>query len=485
VKILIVDDDDISLASLSDVVTMLGHEPVPCPDSTCALEMCRETFFPTIITDIRMPGMDGLDLLKKLKEAPPASESDVIMITGHGDVEMAICALRHGAYDFLRKPLDVRELSAAIDRSAEHQCLRLENRELTSEVDKKIQEATLDLKRDLDGARALLREVVGIGEVVAASPEMQAVIRDARLYHANPDVPVLIEGETGTGKEIVSRLIHFGEGGVHTPFVDINCSAIAENLFESELFGYEAGAFTGSSAKGSRGKMELAQGGTLFLDEIGDLPLSIQPKMLRVLEEHTFYRVGGLKKRRFEARLVCATNRDLKTMVEAGRFRRDLYHRLNIGYIRIPSLRERPEDIPAMARFFLVQEAASKQKRFGDISSEAMDLLLSQEWKGNVRELKNAIERAVLVHDDEVLRAAHLDFLDGAAAPGSAPVRLLDPLRPQDFILPAEGFDMDEFLVRLKQHIVAKAVDRFEQNKTKAAEYLHWDRNKIYRLLGK
>ena len=483
-RLLIVDDDEISLASLSDIATMLGHEPVVCADAASALDRCREEFFPTIITDIRMPGMDGLELLQRLKDTPRTADTDVIMITGHGDVEVAITALRHGAYDFLRKPLDVRELAAAIERSAEHQFLRMENRELSEACDNRVREATEDLLEDLSAMRQLLRKVAGIGDVVAASESMKAILKEARMYNSNPGVPVLLEGETGTGKEIVARLIHFGEQGTDTPFVDINCSAISGNLFESELFGYEAGAFTGGSSKGARGKLEAANGGTLFLDEIGDMPLSIQPKMLRVLEDGSFYRVGGLKKRSFGARVVCATNRDLHGMVEAGEFRRDLYHRLKIGHIRIPPLRDRPEGIRALAQLFLENEAKAKKKRFRSISVKAMDLLMSCEWRGNVRELKNAVERAVLMHDDEVVQPEHLDFLDSAGTNRSASMRL-DLLKAGELALPDQGFDLDAFIEGIKHRVVAQAVERFGDNKTKAAEYLGWDRNKIYRLLDK
>ncbi|MEW5772467.1 MAG: sigma-54 dependent transcriptional regulator [Thermodesulfobacteriota bacterium] len=483
-RILIVEDDDISMSSLSDITAMLGHEPVPCKDALAALERCAEAFYPTIITDIRMPGMDGLELLRRIKDSSSSCESDVIVITGHGDVEMAITALRGGAYDFLRKPLDVRELAAAIERSAEHQSLRHENRELSFHCDRRVEEAVQDLRRDLDDARNLLRRVAGIGQVVAASPSMKRILADARLYHENPDVPVLIEGETGTGKEIVARLIHFGDMETDASFVDINCSAIAENLFESELFGYEAGAFTGSSSKGLRGKIESANGGTLFLDEIGDLPLAVQPKLLRVLEDRTFYRVGGLKRRSFEGRIVCATNRNLQAMVEEGSFRRDLFHRLKIGYISIPPLRERRDDVPALATLFLKAEAGAKKKLFQGISSRAMELLLSRQWLGNVRELKNAIERAVLVHDGLALQPEHLDFLQGPVD-DRAEVGQPKSLDALDVEFPDEPINLDEFIEGIKRRIVMQAVERFGQNKSKAAEFLGWDRNKIYRLLGK
>jgi len=483
-KILVVDDEPISLASLGDLITMLGYEPVLCEDASVALKHCAETYYPVIITDVCMPGIDGLELLERVKKTKVTSTSDVIIITGHGEIDTAVKALRLGGYDFLRKPLDARELAAVVERSVEHQALLLENLELSQHCDRRIQEATTDLQRDLEDMREQFRRVTGVGSIVASSLCMRQIITDARLYHANTDVPVLIEGETGTGKEIVARLIHHGEDGFKAPFVDINCSAISENLFESELFGYEAGAFTGSDRKGSKGKLEAAAKGSVFLDEIGDLPLHIQPKLLRVLESRTFYRVGGLKKIPLEARIICATNCNLEKMVEAGTFRRDLYHRLKIGYFNILPLRKRKEDIAPLAQLFLTEEARAKKKRFRVVSRAALDLLKAYPWKGNVRELKNVIERAVLVYDGDELKTEHLAFLaprqEGNIGRGLS-FGLFDLA---EMSLPDEPFDLDIFLSELKRQIVVKAVGQFDNNKTQAAKFLNWDRNKIYRLLG-
>jgi DNA-binding NtrC family response regulator len=483
-KILIVDDEAISLSSLGDMIAMLGYEPVMCADAGTALKHCAEAYFPVIITDVCMPGIDGLEFLDRVKKTSVTSSSDVIIITGYGEIETAVKALRLGAYDFLKKPLDARELAAVVERSVEHQALLLENRELSQHSDRRIKEATDDLQRDLEDAREKLRKVTGVGNIVTSSPCMKQIIADARLYHDNTDVPVLIEGETGTGKEIVARLIHYGEDGYKAPFVDINCSAISENLFESELFGYEPGAFTGSDRKGSKGKLEVAGKGSVFLDEIGDLPLHIQPKLLRVLESRTFYRVGGIRKIPLEARIICATNCNLEKMVEEGTFRRDLYHRLKIGYFTILPLRQRKEDIVPLAQLFLEEEAKAKKKRFKCVSRAALDLLKSYAWRGNVRELKNVIERAVLVNDDTELRTEHLDFLEAKPAGAAGWSRSASLFDLADVALPEEPFDLDVFLDDLKRQIVTKAVDRYGSNKTQAAKFLNWDRNKIYRLLG-
>lgn len=481
-RILIVDDNPTSLQSLSVVLSDLGHDPAPFADPVLALEEARRAHYPLIITDIRMPRMDGITLLRKLKSTPETETCDVVLITGHGDMETAVGALRHGAYDYLNKPINARELAAVVERSAEHQALLLENRDLRQNLDLRVREVADTLHRDLEEARTRLRQVFGIGGVVSESPATEQVMNDARMFHNDPSVPVLIEGETGTGKEIIARLIHFGESGSVHPFVAINCAAIPHELFESELFGHEAGAYTGSRAGGSAGKLELAAEGTLFLDEVAEMPLSLQPKLLRVLEDRTYYRVGGLRKRDFRARVICAANRDLEELVERGQFRRDLYHRLKVGHLVIPPLRERREDIPALARLFLTRQAERKRKQFTSVSPQAMDILLRQPWPGNVRELENTIERAVLIHDAPILKPEHLTFLterQSAYSCAGIPKKL--PLDLDNLELPEAPLDLEA----LTTAIVQKALDRFEGNKSKAAAYLGISRFALHRRLQK
>jgi transcriptional regulator with PAS, ATPase and Fis domain len=342
------------------------------------------------------------------------------------------------------------------------------------------------------------------------------LLREALIMHAEPSVPVLLEGETGTGKEVLARYIHFGDEVAQLPFLAINCAAIPHELFESELFGHEPGAFTGSRADGAPGKLEQAGKGTLFLDEVAEMPLSLQPKLLRVLEERCFYRVGGMKKREFAARIVCAGNRDMARMVEKGTFRRDLYHRLRVGHIYIPPLRERQEDILPLAEHFLLREARKKKKHFTGFDSSTRDLLQRYPWPGNVRELENTIERAVLMQDSELLLPSHINFLfqKGAAifdpadripAPGedalaasgvasfapeaqsgrtgAAPPAGLSvfDLRNPDYslVLPESPLHLEE----LMNKIVHAALKRFDGNKTKAAEYLGISRFALHRRL--
>lgn len=479
-RILIVDDNETSLESLRTVLEDLGHTPHPVCDPYEALELASQTHFPLIITDIRMPGLDGLELLSRLKGIPLATLSHVVLITGHGDMATAIEALRRGAYDYLSKPIDARELAIVVERSAEHHALLSENAELRSDMNRRVESATSELRRDLEDVRVRLRNISGIGDVVTASPAMRKIIAETAMFHADPTVPVLLEGETGTGKEVVARLIHFGSNGSDLPFIAINCSAIPFELFESELFGHEAGAYTGSRSGGAPGKLELAGDGTLFLDEVAELPLLLQPKLLRVLEERSFYRLGGLKRRTFRARIICAGNRDLAHMVEEGTFRRDLYHRLRVGHILLPPLRERREDIPEMATMFLRREAKRKKKQLSTVAPKTLELLMAQPWPGNVRELENTIERAVLLYDGPELLPEHLALneMPCLKSPRLTPSGNFDPAT---FEFPESGLDMEAFIDAL----VEKALERASGNKTRAAALLGISRFALLRRLNR
>lgn len=489
-RILIVDDNSTSLQSLSVVLTDLGHQPSTFSDPVAALNHAKESYYPLIITDIKMPAMDGLSLLAELKACETSKRSDVIIITGHGDMETAITALRNGAYDYLNKPINARELAAAVERSAEHQTLLFENTDLKQNMEERVAEAKESLQEDLEKMRSQLRNVSGIGQIISGSSKMQEIIRDATIFHHEPDVPVLIEGETGTGKEVIARLVHHGDTHCDTPFVALNCSAIAESLFESELFGYEAGAYTGSRAGGSAGKLELAGNGTLFLDEIAEMPLQLQPKLLRVLEDRSFYRVGGLQKKHFSARIIGAGNKDLEMMVEEGLFRRDLYHRLTVGHLRLPPLRERQDDIVKMASLFLRKQVKRKGKNFTAIAPETLTLLKEYPWPGNVRELENTIERAVLIHDDILLRPEHIEFLassrslqhsEGVSAPLPPTTGLPSiDIASSTIILPENPFNLED----VTQSVIRKALAKFDGNKTKAAEYLGISRYALYRKIS-
>ncbi|MCE5271567.1 sigma-54 dependent transcriptional regulator [bacterium] len=479
-NILLVDDTALDRRILSDyLVNQLGHSVISCEDGIQACECFSKDPTPLVISDFRMPGCNGIELLKRIKSTPAGELTDVVLITGHGDLDTAIAALRGGAYDYLRKPINLLELTAVVQRVLEHQRLLRDNIELTSRFEARVAEATRETEERLERIRSAYAGAVGIGRIGIFSERMRDVIDMAQRLHQDRSVPVLIEGETGTGKEIIARLVHFGAAETAAPFVTINCSAIAPTLFESELFGYEGGAFTGAKKSGQIGKLELAAGGTLFLDEIGDMPLELQPKLLRVLQEREFYRVGGLKNNRLDVRIICATNRDLDQMVESGAFRRDLFYRLNVGMIRLAPLRQRQEDIVPLAEMFLRRLSEQKKRKFKDIDPAAASLLVEHEWPGNVRELQNAMERVVLLYDDARVRPEHLNFL-----------------RPQDVLeqagvgrnhrglleiaFPEESCKLAELEKRITQHVL----EMFDGNKTMAAKYLDITRNTLRSKLG-
>lgn len=499
-RVLVVDDNANSLQSLCLVLSDLGHSPTGLDDPMRALDLIQKENFHLVITDIRMPGMDGLELLSEIKDNKNTADTDVVLITGHGDMTTAVEALRRGAYDYLNKPINARELAVVVDRCAERQSIIQENVKLKENLNLEVEKVASHIKKDLAEAQSRLRELEGVGHVIAESDSMQSLLKDALILHGDPSVSVLIEGETGTGKEIFARYIHYGEGGVTEPFIAINCSAIPSELFESELFGHEAGSFTGSREGGATGKFEQAGKGTIFLDEIAEMPLTLQPKLLRVLEDRSFYKVGGDKKISFKARVVCAGNRDMYRMVEKGSFRRDLYHRLRVGHIVIPPLRDRETDIMPLAQFFLKREAIRKKKNFSIINSKTEDVFMHYPWPGNVRELENAIERAVLMNDAEELRPEHVSFLQDT--PISDEFLQIEKNREKDLRvqqmregphqakgscdltgeiikLPDEPFSLAELELR----IIESALEKFEGNKSRAAKFLGISRFTLHRRL--
>ncbi len=407
-RILLVDDDAATRASLAEYLTLLGHAATPCADGSSALTLCRTHAFDMVFSDINMPGISGIELVREVKVLPGPGNPDVVLYTGHSDVALAIGALRAGAYDYLTKPINLEELGAVLARVAEHQSLLSENDRLTRRFDEEVAAATRDTRQELDRLRRLLAEQAGMDNVGVFSEAMWKVVEQAKRFHEDRELPVLIQGETGVGKELVAKIVHYGPSQAPLPFVDINCTALSPGLFESELFGYEAGAYTGGAARGGRGKLDLAQGGTLFLDEIAEIPVELQAKLLRVIEDKSFYRVGGLKKLATDIRIIAATNLDFEDRISRGLFRKDLYFRLRVGGIVIPPLRERPDDIVPLARMFLTAFAKKRGKGFIGINRQAASMLLAYPWPGNVRELRNAMEWASVMHDAAELAPVHL-----------------------------------------------------------------------------
>lgn len=407
-RILLVDDDEATRHSLAEYLTLLGHAVTSCSDAESALDVCRNHSFEMVLSDIQMPGKTGIELVREVRNMSDSYFPDVVLYTGHSDLELAIGALRAGAYDYMTKPINMEELRSILNRVAEHQALLAENDRLTRKFDEVVAEATNDFRAELTRLQELLEKQAGLDNIGIFSEPMWQVVSQAKRYHEDRELPVLIQGETGVGKDIVAKIIHYGPEQSSLPFIAINCAALPATLFESELFGYKPGAFTGSAARGAKGKIDLAKGGTLFLDEIGEIPVELQAKLLRVIEDKSFYRVGGLEKVHADIRIIAATNLDLSERMEQGLFRKDLYYRLRVGSIMVPSLRERPEDIVPLAKLFLTNFAKKRGKKFTDISSEAAQLLMTHPWPGNVRELKNTLEWVSVMHDAPQLLPEHL-----------------------------------------------------------------------------
>ncbi len=380
-RILVVEDNETSRQSLKKLLETESLTVDVAGDGTEALQALGKHAYSLVLTDVKMPEVGGLELIQAIQQR--GLPVTVIVMTGHGSIDEAVRAMRLGAYDFLTKPLDADRLRLAVDRA-------LNQRSLQDEL--------LQL-------RELLRERYSYQNIVTKDPRMLAAL-DLVQQVAGAPSSVLIQGETGTGKELIARAIHQMSPRQDRPFVAVNCAALPETLLESELFGHEKGAFTGAIGQRA-GRFELAHGGTLFLDEVGDVPASMQAKLLRVLQERCFERVGGAKTIEVDVRVITATHRSLKQMAEQGKFREDLYYRLNVVRIDLPPLRERPEDVPLLATYF-----AQKYARVGqppkNIAPEALQLLAQHRWPGNIRELENAIEQASITAADGTIRVENL-----------------------------------------------------------------------------
>ena len=381
--------------------------------------------------------------------------------------------------DYVEKKRSFNALQVEmLRRFAELASMVLENAQIYNDVKQEL----VMREYELSHLQQTLARVMGIANVGIFSDSMRQIVILSQKYHENRNLPVMIEGETGTGKELVARTIHFGEMGTPGPFIDINCATIPANLFESELFGYEAGAFSGAAQQGHKGKFDMARGGTLFLDEITELPLEMQPKLLRVIQEKEFFRVGGLQKVKTDVRIICATNLELSQLVEQGRFRKDLYYRLKVGHIFVPPLRARKEEIIPLALMFLTEAAKVQGRKFRRIGEAAQEILMAYEWPGNVRELRNIMEWVLALHDDEELKPRHLPLSSppvGRQLMGGEVSAAV--LQPKDFVLPQEHFSLQDF----NDRIILQAVKKFGGNKTAAAEYLGISRRSVYYCLEK
>src|SRR5579864_5619434 len=383
-RILVVDDELVVRDSLGKWFTSEGYAAHPVASAREALETIQQKEFDIALIDIKMPGMDGMELQARLKDADP--ELTVIIMTGYASVETAVQALKRGAYDYITKPVDPDELSHLVGNALEHKRARTEVARL----------------------RESLQETIPGTGLIGSSPAMKKVIELIEMV-APTDATVLITGESGTGKEVVARAIHMAGARRYMPMVTIHCAALTETLLESELFGFEKGAFTGAQYR-KKGKFEVADGGTVFLDEISDISLKTQTDLLRVLQEKEIVRVGGNQPIKVDFRCIAATNKNLDALVKGGSFRPDLFYRLHVFTIDLPPLRERREDIPLLVCFFLRKFCMATSRAMPAISAEALEVLMRHDWPGNVRELENAIERALVVGRGAEIRPADFSF---------------------------------------------------------------------------
>ncbi len=415
--LLVVDDEAIVRESLGAWFRQDGHVVEVAEHAREALHLAARGPHDVAFVDIKMPGMNGLELQQRLQAADP--RLTIVIMTAYASVDSAVKAMKAGAYDYLVKPFDPDELSLLVTRAREHRSLRDENRRLKASLD------VLGTPPPLVGNSAGMRHVLDMIASVASS-----------------DATVLVTGESGTGKELVARAIHAASARRYNPLVVVNCGALPEGLLESELFGHEAGAFTGARAR-HKGKFEAAEGGTVFLDEIGDVSPHVQVELLRVLEDKCVTRLGASQPVRVDFRVVAATHKDLRAAVQAGAFREDLYWRLNVFTIELPPLRERPADVPLLARHFLERFAEAMSRRPLSLAPDALQALQAHVWPGNVRELQNAIERGVVVAQAGVLRAADLPLTVTAGAPRLSHGSLADMERAHiQCVLDAQGWNI-------------------------------------------
>jgi DNA-binding NtrC family response regulator len=442
-RLYIIDDEQ----SIRDGITMTleaDYHVRSFARAESALEALEQTPPDLILLDVGLPGMDGIEALRQIKSLNP--DILVIMITAYEDVDTVISAMKLGAYDYVIKPLHMDGLEVTI-RNA------LDSIRLKKEI-KELQETQLK---------------ENIPCFISESNAIQDVMDFVRMVAKSPDTPVLIMGETGTGKELIASTIHYNSPNFKAPFATVNCAAIPKDLIESELFGYEKGAFSGADASGKKGLIEASANGTLFLDEVGDLSLEAQAKLLRFLELGEFYRVGGTKKMHIKTRVISATNKDIDKMIQAGTFRKDLFFRLGVIKVQVPALNERPEDIIPLAKYFLQEFSDKFGKRFRAISPQAESVLLSHNWSGNVRELKNLIEGAALIGKGPELTVKDL----GLEPQGQgATVNFSDATSgfPE---LSADGLDLSEQLQRFERHYIEEALKLAKGNESKAAKLLN------------
>ena len=461
-RILVADDEDSLRWVLEKGLRQAGYDVTAVQDGDSALRAFAESPFDLVFLDIRMPGMDGLTALGKLRELRP--DAHVVVMTAHGTMETAIQAMQRGAYDYLAKPFDIDEVLLLVERA-------LAAGRLTQEVAR---------------LRTGLQEVWEFGALIGRHPRMQEVYKTIGRIAAS-DVTVLLRGESGTGKELVARAIHHYSRRAGRPFVAVSAAAIPGTLLESELFGHERGAFTDARER-KLGKLELAHGGTLFLDEIGDMPADLQTKLLRALQERAIERVGGTEPIRIDVRVLAATNRDLEAMMREGRFREDLFYRLNVVTVNLPPLRERRRDIPLLVEHFLSKHATELGER--GVAPEALDRLVGHDWPGNVRELENVVQRAMVMATSGVILPEHLPIGPVSAAASVAVDATLEEIIERKLLECVRGLrqhtsaNLYDLVLGLVEKPLLRAVLRETGgNQVRAAQILGINRNTLRKKL--
>jgi two-component system, NtrC family, response regulator AtoC len=443
-RVLIVDDEKLIRWSIAERLGKEGLLTTEAGDGNAALAALAREPFDLVLLDLKLPDTDGLTLLKQFQSQ--AADLPVVMITAHSSVDTAVEAMKLGAHDYLTKPFNLDELVLSVQRALE----------------------TTALRRDAGERLREAKSRFGFAKVIGASRKMKEILALARKVARSEAATVLLRGESGSGKDVIARAIHYESARASAAFMNITCTALPDTLLESELFGHERGAFTDAKNQ-KKGLFELADGGTLFLDEIGDMSPSLQSKLLRVLEEKKFRRVGGTEDVKIDVRVIAATNRDLEKAIKDRTFREDLFYRLNIIPIDLPPLRDRPEDVPALVEHFLSHFSREFKKPFSSVSPEAMARLKSHPWPGNVRELRNALERACLLAGGDVIDES--DLLLGRPAPAGG--------GHEPFTLPAGGVVLEE----LEKSLVTQALERAGGNQTKAASLLGISRDQLrYRM---
>ena len=441
--LLVVDDDPVTLDLLKEVLSKEGYEVETALSGEEAITQGMDTLFDVIITDVRMGDKDGMEVLRSFKKISP--ETTVIMITAFGSIETAIEAIRDGAFDYISKPFKLDEIKFTIRRALEQRRLLKENKFFRQELLDKYQ----------------------FENVIGRSPQMFPVYKTIAKV-ADTKSTVLLYGERGTGKELIARSIHYNSLRNNRPFIPVDCASIVETLIESELFGHVRGAFTGALST-KKGLFEEADGGTIFLDEVSNLSLSMQTKLLRFLQEHEIKRVGGTESIRVDVRVIAATNQPLDPLVKNGKFREDLFDRLNVVSIILPPLRERKEDIPLLANHFLQKFSEENHKNISHISPEALEILIQYSWPGNVRELEHTIERAVILSPHPMILPEDLQR------------KIFEEAKGAEILFSEESLPLKE----MEKRYVLKVLQETKGNKKKAAEILGIDRTTLYRILEK